>query len=310
MIEGVQPSELGAQPVGEAARVAEDVYGLKLPVPLPLRFVSVYLVEGDDGWTLVDAGYDYPLTYEAWERGAAAVGCGLDREVSRILVTHFHPDHLGGARWLQERSGAPVFMLDEEIPFARELWSRPEAASPFLEHLVRYGMPREMAESAAAAMRPGLPLPEEMSPLSPGEKLPLGVSSARVIHAPGHVHPRVSGGSQAPHHQRVLHRRVEVVRGEHNPLDERPGRVDVDRCDLYSVEVHGRLALPLRPRRGRLSRRNRSSPRRLCRRLGRGCPVVAGKRRSIVCAPPMDCSRAYRTAVAAAAACSFSARSA
>jgi glyoxylase-like metal-dependent hydrolase (beta-lactamase superfamily II) len=149
--------------------------------------VSVYLVEGDDGWTLVDAGYDYTPTYDVWESGAAAVGCGLGEDVARIVVTHFHPDHLGGARWLQERSGAPVFMLEEEIPFARELWSRPEAASPFLDHLVRHGMPRAMAESAAEKMRSGLPLPEGMSPLSSGEKLPIGGGSAHVIHAPGHA---------------------------------------------------------------------------------------------------------------------------
>ncbi len=33
-----------------------------------MRFVSVYLVEGDDGWTMIDAGYDYPEGCEAWER--------------------------------------------------------------------------------------------------------------------------------------------------------------------------------------------------------------------------------------------------
>ena len=46
--------------------MAEGVWQLKLPVPFPLRFVSVYLVEGDDGWTLVDAGYDYPPARVAW----------------------------------------------------------------------------------------------------------------------------------------------------------------------------------------------------------------------------------------------------
>jgi glyoxylase-like metal-dependent hydrolase (beta-lactamase superfamily II) len=115
--EGVAPSKLGTQPIGEVARVVEGVYQLKLPVPFPLRFVSVYLIEGNDGWTIVDSGYAYPPTYEVWERRAAEVGCDLERDVTRIAVTHLHPDHLGGAHWLQERSGAPVYMLEEEIPF-------------------------------------------------------------------------------------------------------------------------------------------------------------------------------------------------
>ncbi len=50
MDEGVAPSRLGAQPVGEVARIVEGVHQVKLPVPFPLPFVSVYLVE--DGWTL------------------------------------------------------------------------------------------------------------------------------------------------------------------------------------------------------------------------------------------------------------------
>ncbi len=43
MSEGVQPSDLGTQPVEEAARVAEGVYGSRLPVPPPLWFVCAYL---------------------------------------------------------------------------------------------------------------------------------------------------------------------------------------------------------------------------------------------------------------------------
>lgn len=167
--------------------MADGVYQLKLPVPLPLKFVSVYLIEGDNGWTVVDTGFEYPETYEVWERGAAAVGCDLDRDVARIVVTHFHPDHLGGARWLQERSGAPVYMLEEEITQSRDIWGGGQNTGPFVEHLVLHGMPRADADSAASKMRAGLKLPEEMLPLNAGEKLDLGESSARIIHAPGHA---------------------------------------------------------------------------------------------------------------------------
>jgi glyoxylase-like metal-dependent hydrolase (beta-lactamase superfamily II) len=187
MTEGVAPSKLGAQPIGEVARVAGGVHQLKVPVPFPLRFVSVYLVEGADGWTLVDTGYDYPPTYEVWEREAAATGCDLSTDVTRIVVTHFHPDHLGGARWLQERSGAPVYMLEDEIPFSRRLWGSLEGQKALLEYLIRNGMPGKMAGPAAVELRSGLPLPEEMLPLRPGETFPLGGGAAHVIHAPGHA---------------------------------------------------------------------------------------------------------------------------
>ena len=194
MAEGVAPSTLAAQPVGEAAPVADGVYQLKLPVPFPLRFVSVYLVRGDDGWTLVDAGYDYPPIREAWEAGAAAAGCDLGADVARIIVTHFHPDHLGAARWLQGRTGAPVLMLEDEIAFSERIWGGAGSPETFAEYLGRHGMPRGMAEKAAAQMRSGVALPAEMSPLSPGQKVPCGPGAARVLHAPGHAD-----------HQLVLH---------------------------------------------------------------------------------------------------------
>jgi glyoxylase-like metal-dependent hydrolase (beta-lactamase superfamily II) len=185
--EGVAPSKLGTQPIGEISRVAENIYQLKLHVPFPLRFVSVYLVEGENGWTIIDTGYAYPPTYEAWERAAAEVGCELERDISRIVVTHSHPDHLGGARWLQERSGAPVYMLEAEIPFSRRLWGGLESRVPFIEYLIRHGMPREMSDRAAAELRSGLPLPEEMLPLRSGQTLPPGSGVARILHAPGHA---------------------------------------------------------------------------------------------------------------------------
>lgn len=180
------PAGLAVQGVGEAAEVVAGVWQIKLPVPFPLGFVSVYLVEADGGWTLIDAGYDYPPAREAWRAGALAAGCDLSRDVARVVVTHFHPDHLGAARWLQEVSAAPVFMMEEEIPFSRRLWGSPDAA-PFVGMLVRHGMPAGMAEAAADAMRGGLRLPEEIRPLRDGEKVPLGEGWARVIHAPGHA---------------------------------------------------------------------------------------------------------------------------
>ena len=88
---------------------------------------------------------------------------------------------------MQERSGAPVYMLEEEIPFSRWIWGSLESREPFMEYLVRHGMPRQMAEPAAAEIRSGLPLPDEMLPLQAGERFPLGSGAARVIHAPGHA---------------------------------------------------------------------------------------------------------------------------
>ena len=184
------PSHLGTQPVGEVAEVAEGVHQLKVPIPIPLVYVSAYLVEGSDGWTLIDTGFDYDEGKAAWERGARSLGFSLESDVSRIIVTHFHPDHLGAARWLQETSGAPVCMLDSEIQNSRAVWEDRDTSS-FVEHLVRHGMDRETTKRATASMRTGLALPEKMVALTEGEELTLGPGMARAIRAPGHADHQV-----------------------------------------------------------------------------------------------------------------------
>jgi glyoxylase-like metal-dependent hydrolase (beta-lactamase superfamily II) len=184
---GVRPSRLGTQSIGEVAEVAAGVYQLKVPVPIPLGFVSAYLIEDPEGWTLLDTGFDYPEGRAVWEAGAASLGLDLRSDVSRILVSHFHPDHLGAARWLQGLSGAPVYMLGEEIEHSRLVWESDGGVRALVDGLILNGMPRELAEEAGTGMRANLDLPEKLLPLRANVKIPLGESAARVVHAPGHA---------------------------------------------------------------------------------------------------------------------------
>lgn len=174
------------QPIGEVERVFEGVYQLKLPVPFPLKFIASYLVEGRGGWTVIDPGFDYPPAREAWESGATKLGLDLDHGVEHVVVTHLHPDHIGLARWLEERSGAPVWMLEGEIENARHVWDPARGTEDFARFLVRNGMDPETAESTAGTTRLGIRLPENLQPLRPGDTLELGDGHARVLHTPGH----------------------------------------------------------------------------------------------------------------------------
>jgi glyoxylase-like metal-dependent hydrolase (beta-lactamase superfamily II) len=182
---GVPPSGLGTQPIGEVSPIVEGVYQLKLPVPFPLKFIASYFLPGEDGWTIIDPGFDYPPARGAWEAGASSVGLNFG-SVARIVVTHLHPDHIGLARWLQERSGAPVFMLEGEIENARQVWEPDRGTEAFVGFLVRNGMDAQTAEATAGTTRLGVRLPERMEALREGDVLPVGDHASRVIHTPGH----------------------------------------------------------------------------------------------------------------------------
>ncbi len=182
----VPSSSLGTQPIGEVSEALDGVYQLKLPVPFPLKFIASYLVPGDEGWTVVDPGFDYPPAREAWETCASEIGLSLDEGVSQIIVTHLHPDHIGLARWMQERSGAPVYMLAGEIENARRVWDLRRDSKGFVEFMIRNGMDEQTAQATAGTTRLGIRLPDEISALHPGDVVTLGDHEMKVIHTEGH----------------------------------------------------------------------------------------------------------------------------
>jgi glyoxylase-like metal-dependent hydrolase (beta-lactamase superfamily II) len=75
---------------------------IQLRLPLTgsgLSHVNSYLLRGDDGYILVDCGWDTPDVLEALRAGLADAGVSLD-DVRALVVTHMHPDHYGLASTL------------------------------------------------------------------------------------------------------------------------------------------------------------------------------------------------------------------
>lgn len=110
-----------------------------MPLPFALDHINLWLLEDDGGWTAVDTGIGLPPTRDLWERLFVA---GLDgKPLTRIVVTHFHPDHMGNAGWLTERFGVDLWCTDGEFRTAHRV--RQDANGPVLErrltHYRRHG---------------------------------------------------------------------------------------------------------------------------------------------------------------------------
>ncbi len=84
-----------------------------MPLPFALDHINLWLLEEADGWTIVDTGYGVTATWELWEGHFAGIMAG--RPVKDIVVTHYHPDHIGSAHWLAQRTGAPMWMTTSEF---------------------------------------------------------------------------------------------------------------------------------------------------------------------------------------------------
>jgi glyoxylase-like metal-dependent hydrolase (beta-lactamase superfamily II) len=104
---------------GTAREVAPGVHWVCMALPFPPDHINLWLLEDGDGWTIVDAGLARDETKASWESVFADTLRG--RPVTRILVTHFHPDHIGLADWLCTRWAAPLWMTAAEWYAARAI---------------------------------------------------------------------------------------------------------------------------------------------------------------------------------------------
>ncbi len=98
--------------------VAPGVHWLRMPLPLALDHINLYLLEDSDGWWVVDTGIAIGPTEELW-RQVFEQHLG-DKPVKAVLSTHYHPDHIGMAGWFMAR-GAELWTTRTAYVLARML---------------------------------------------------------------------------------------------------------------------------------------------------------------------------------------------
>jgi glyoxylase-like metal-dependent hydrolase (beta-lactamase superfamily II) len=118
---------------GEIYPLAPDIGWIRMPVPGNLNHINLWLLddENDAGpaTAIADTGLFMPDVVEYWK--GHLEGALSDKPISRIFVTHFHPDHVGCAGWLANKCKAPIWMnrtewLITRMLIAEELKSPPK----------------------------------------------------------------------------------------------------------------------------------------------------------------------------------------
>jgi glyoxylase-like metal-dependent hydrolase (beta-lactamase superfamily II) len=164
-------------------------------VPGSLNHINLWILEdgeaGAGGIAIVDTGLNTAPAREAWD--ALFAGPLAGRTVTRILCTHFHPDHLGLAGWLAERFGVRLWMTRGEWLFGRMLTAdirdAPPAEATAYQRAAGWSEAR-IAEEAAkgwgrfAAMVS--PMPLGIVRMQEADEIGAGARRWRVVIGSGH----------------------------------------------------------------------------------------------------------------------------
>ncbi len=137
--------------LGQPLHVGQGIWWVRLPLPFALDHINVWLLEDGDGFTLVDCGAGTSAVQALWE--SMATGFLKDRPITRIIVTHSHPDHIGMAGLLAKRYGVPVWMTTGEFMTARVLIADLQGVDrdTMMSFYATHGMVDERAEETGAA---------------------------------------------------------------------------------------------------------------------------------------------------------------
>jgi glyoxylase-like metal-dependent hydrolase (beta-lactamase superfamily II) len=169
--------------------IATGIWRLELPMPFELRHVNVFLLRDRDGYTLIDTGLQTDESRNALNEKLAALKVPPER-ITRILITHIHPDHFGLAGELRERAGAELVIHRLEVALMEPRYARAEdLVHDVAEWLSKNGVPAAEAEfvkTASMAAREFVKVVEPETLLEGAERLPIDDDELEAIWTPGH----------------------------------------------------------------------------------------------------------------------------
>jgi len=178
-------TESGAWPV------ADGLWRIPLPLPMDgLKAVNVYVLEADDGLTLVDGGWAIEVSRTLLERSLREAGHDV-ADIRRFLVTHVHRDHYTQAVVLRREVGAHVSLgLGDKPTLDLVHDAHLQEEDPHLEVLRAAGahdLAKAWAEFASGSM-PDLSIWEYPDTWLEGDHpVELGGRTLQAVHTPGHT---------------------------------------------------------------------------------------------------------------------------
>ena len=175
----------------QVVEVMPGVLWVRLKLPFRLNHVNIYLLADGDGWAMVDSGFGNEETIAAWT--TLFEGPLRHVKITRLIVTHSHPDHVGLAGWIVERFNCPLQM--SQVEYLQSVYhqnrgteERRNAQRLFFR---RHGMDESLTDKLLGRGQDYLKrvsvLPPSYRRISHGDEVSIGTRRFKVITGGGHA---------------------------------------------------------------------------------------------------------------------------
>jgi glyoxylase-like metal-dependent hydrolase (beta-lactamase superfamily II) len=170
--------------------VADGLWSVPVAFPgNPMRYTLAYIVQEGDDCLVVDPGFESVQGRLDLMAGLHAAGVGIT-DVTGILATHFHTDHLGLARWLRRSSGAWIALGRAEKRYISAFENPFEESAADRSRMRTWGVPEDRVSEAALDVD-GLMHLKRLADadlrVGDGEKVPIFGGHLTVVETPGHT---------------------------------------------------------------------------------------------------------------------------
>lgn len=175
---------------GHRLQVAPGVHWIRMPLPYALNHINLWQLDDGDGWALVDTGTRTEEVANAWR--ALLEGELAPAPLTRVFVTHMHPDHVGMAGWMTRKFGVRLWMSRQEYLHCRVMVgdSSREAPADGTAFYHRAGWSEASLETYRARFgnfgKHIHALPDSYRRLVAGEEIAIGAHRWRVVVGHGH----------------------------------------------------------------------------------------------------------------------------
>lgn len=180
---------------GEAIEIAPGLLWARFALPFSLNHVNIYVLEDGDGWAVFDCGIANDDTRAQWQELLAGPLAG--KPLTRLIVSHHHPDHIGLAGWLCDSFNLKLLMSQAEYLEGHYIALNPDqmGEGPFRQFYLDHGLAEDATDVVVRQghgyLRMVTPLPHTFRRLAAGERLRVGKRTFEILTGGGHAAEQV-----------------------------------------------------------------------------------------------------------------------